>query len=165
MYFLSAVGRSRTAWLAAFLSSNEKPCYHEGSVKFSNPVAYEDALLAGAGDSTSLLLITRMHEVYPEAPVVVIQRDILEVYRSSHNAGLPVELNTLLDLQEAQLNIQGLHVCYEDIDKRLPEICEYISVPYDLQKHKEFKNFNIQQRTMPTKEEIDIMINSYREVA
>lgn len=36
-----------------------------------------------------------------------------------------------------------LNVEYHDIDKRLPEICEYLGCPYNEVKHKELQDQNI----------------------
>ena len=90
-FFVLGTPRSRTAWLAAFLSAPGRPCIHEPSVHMQ---ALDDLLAMlrapGAAISDSGLTV-RWRDIAREcrdARIVVVRRPLGEVFESVERIGL-----------------------------------------------------------------------------
>jgi len=90
-FFVVGHARSRTAWLSVFLTSTYSYCYHEALryAKDGGIDAYK-ALLARddylyVGDSDNGLINIDIGRFYPDAPVVMIERDIHDICDSLIN--------------------------------------------------------------------------------
>lgn len=152
-FFIASLPRSRTAWLATYFSMLDGVhCYHEG-LKGCNSVdqyiarMVHDIPNAKVGNSDSVLPLTNFQELFPDAPTVVIEREITEVLWSLKENKIPINgyAGNLLAMTQVRLpSIEGLHVAYDDIDARLSEMCDYIGVTYDSRKHTMLRKMNIQ---------------------
>ena len=136
-FFILGLPRSRTAWLSAYFG-----CLHEALRYFPN---YDDFLdTSYRGDSTTVY-----HEIchfIDDYPKVFIHRPVMEVYDSIINLFGQVP-DDLLKWDEELHAGDGLHVEYQDINKRLPEICEFIGLPYN--KNRDYlMNKNIQNQKL-----------------
>jgi hypothetical protein len=90
-FFIASLPRSRTAWLANFLSYGPSHCFHEPMSDF--PLEDYPILLnspgtpfAGVADSLNCLVMEQLIDMFPRARVVVVRRDIEEVAKSVQDA-------------------------------------------------------------------------------
>jgi hypothetical protein len=105
-YFICSLPRSRTAWLANFLTHEDSFCFHEPM----NLVSLENypSLLsttgreyAGISDSLNVLIVDKLLEMFPEAKLVAIRRPVDEVDQSLQRLGFPCK--SLLNKMEREL--------------------------------------------------------------
>jgi hypothetical protein len=123
-FFICALPRSRTAWLANFLSYNASHCFHEPF----NEYAIEDLTglfqstgkaHVGISDSLNCLIIELLLEVFPEAKLVLVRRPAGEVKKSLAQIGFPApilveRMNQALNEIEQKYN--PLVVSYHNFD-------------------------------------------------
>lgn len=97
-FLITALPRSRTAWLAAFFSGNDSFCYHEGTRWHRSIKALVDHLeslpetYAGNSDSGLLLDLNGLKLVSGRIRIALIVRDVGEVRRGlrrAYNMELP----------------------------------------------------------------------------
>ena len=87
-FLVCALPRSRTAWVANFLTYGQVYCAHElcTVVRSVAEVPYLLRRLgtryAGNADTAQALILPQLREVLPTAPVVVIRRPVAEVVES-----------------------------------------------------------------------------------
>ena len=93
-YFICALPRSGTAWLANFLTWQDSFCFHEslyGVESLDRLAEIFDATGArftGGSDTALSPLIAAVYERFPHAKYVFVQRDVGEVTRSLSNIGI-----------------------------------------------------------------------------
>ena len=124
-YFIASLPRSRTAWLANFLTYGPSFCFHEPMNQVS--LAQYPWLLgsvgtefAGSSDSVNTLVMEQLIDMFPDAKIVVIKRDIGRVKESLKNMGLPFT-GTWLEKMDTALNrvidvYRPLVIPYADFD-------------------------------------------------
>lgn len=100
-FFCCGMPRSRTAWLANFLTAGNSFCYHDllkdfgsdinGYIKHLDKARPDGAEFVGDSDSGLLLFWKQVQAAFPGAPWIVIRRDANEAERSfkKHFAGCP----------------------------------------------------------------------------
>jgi hypothetical protein len=131
-FFILALPRSRTAWLANLFTTGEVFCFHDASrmVQYDLPSVLrhspETATYVGDSDN-GLALFPHALKDFPNAPIVVVERDAAEVRASlgklaSHQR-LPREyLDQMTELTWDRLqSVRTLPQCkmvvaYEDLD-------------------------------------------------
>ncbi len=132
VYLIVALPRSRTAWLAHFLTSGKSYCFHDAMRRCNHPSQLFDFVLPDkiTGFSETGLCLFPDWVNNSELPTVVIHRSVEDVERSGRAAGL-VPVDT--DLMSRNLDrIDGLHVNFEDINDRIEEIWDYCTgMPFD----------------------------------
>lgn len=106
-YFILGTPRSRTAWLADFLSLPERPCLHEPSQWLRGRPALAELLQKpGLAVSDSMLTLRWQDilEACPETRIVVVERPRQGVLMSFARMGIvdPV-LERILDLIRAEI--------------------------------------------------------------
>lgn len=75
--------------------------------------------------------------------LVIIHRDYSEVIKSLISIGMPTENLSGIPTMLEKLN--GLHIDFDDINKRLKEIHDYLELPgFDRMRARLFTNMNIQ---------------------
>jgi hypothetical protein len=143
-FFIVGLPRSRTAWLANFLTNGNSFCHHEAMRTCSNldelAAKLDDhANFAEIGDADPTLcpILPQVIERFPAAKFVFIFRDIHDV-AESHKTAFP-KLDVSLDkMEEWDLKMrqalallldtlrpsQKLSLGYEDLNK--PELCDKI---------------------------------------
>lgn len=150
-YFICSLPRSRTAWLANFLSYGPSHCFHEPF----NEHFVEDLRTTflstgkeyvGISDSLSTLFIADLLDTFPEAKLVLIRRPVLEVDQRLTELGLPCRdllfhLDLALNAIESKYN--PLVVNFHDFDA--PGIWNFLmpEVPLNSERTKMLENFNI----------------------
>lgn len=116
--------RSRTAWLAQFLSYGGRECRHEGTVPMRSFDAVLATLRAGVGLSDTMLGL-RAHEIADALPAVrllIVLRDVNEVRASMEKIGFPMPGPFLDTLSETLYRLHPLsntrYVGFDDLSDR-----------------------------------------------
>jgi hypothetical protein len=165
-FFIASLPRSRTAWLANFLTYGESFCFHEpmNRTKLDN---YSYLLrkpckrYAGVSDSMNSLIMDRLIELFPDAKVVVILRSVAEVEVSMNRIDLKCT-GLLNKLQRALERIiqtyDPLVIEYSRFDAGA--IWEYLipDIPLDYTRLDMLNNFNV---TVPR----EVIVEKGRELA
>lgn len=123
--------RSRTAWLANFLTYGNSFCFHEGiaSIKqgrlrtvdeYRKLLKLYERRFKFVGDANTFALL-RQKYVIPGAKVVIIERDRKEIENSCYAMGYYINLPEVIEYPYNE----NLIVKYEDIDSRLEEIWNF----------------------------------------
>lgn len=134
-FFILGTPRSRTAWLAKFLSTPDRKCEHEPSIRFRSMVdlaRYVAKPAAAAADSVLTLRWRAIREHSPEAVIVVVRRPRDQVIRSflGHGVGgavLDARLRAL-DGEIDALVSAGVDMVVDYADLAREETCEFIHV-------------------------------------
>jgi hypothetical protein len=151
--FITGLPRSRTNWFAQYFDGlPDITAHHEVLNGLKSKQEFYDAMEAPGYviNSDSGLFVTNYLEQWPDAPCVVIHRGISDVFNSlrrlfaTHGFPMP-NFQFLVEQREAINKIDGLHVQYSDINDRLPEIHEYLGIPYDAEYAEKAKDMNMQQ--------------------
>jgi hypothetical protein len=136
MYFIIALPRSGTAWLANFLTWGDSFCYHEGVYEqddFSEYTAMLEgnpAKHVGDCDTGLTLLLPWLYKTYPNAKYVFIQRDIEDIKRSAIKAGFSTHLlSECLRRVEWGLRVMNpLVIQFDDLFTDTKRIWDYIGL-------------------------------------
>lgn len=133
-FFILGMPRSRTAWLANFMTTGDVFCHHEGLNGCHTIDQYKDKLGTSDGDACTGLVLFDLDSQFPNAKKVIIER----------SDRLPRD--ETVDYMQFKLNeIDGLRVKFEDIDSRLEEIHTYLTdQPYDVKRADMLKMLNVQ---------------------
>lgn len=122
--------RSRTAWLAEFLTYGALNCAHEPSRNWSGPTDLFAALSLGQGVSDSVLTLrwADIIERRPDTKIVVVHRPKADVLASFRRAGLwhanlPVVIDRICDAMEELTGSvsDALHVPFGALSRR--DVC------------------------------------------
>jgi len=144
-FFVIGLPRSRTAWLANFLTYEDNFCYHEGIDGCSSLEEYKKKLGKNKGDSSTGLMLLDMNKEFPNTPKVIIESDVeksIEFTKEKYGVYIP---DYFYMIEEKLKSIQGLRVKFEDIDKSLDKIWEYlIGTPYNKDRGTLLSTMNIQ---------------------
>ena len=121
-FLVVGLPRSRTAWLAKFLTIGGRVCRHEPSLRWTGPDDFDRWLAGdeGASDSMMTFLAHETHRRRPDIPIVTIRRPRHEVMAS---------LNRLPYKKE-----EWLPWWLEKMDARLDRIEDELgcpSIPFD----------------------------------
>lgn len=142
-FVITGLPRSRTAWFSAYLSSGDVFCYHE-AIRDERPLeGYPHTGTADCG----YLLCPDWVESIGEHKLVVIHRNPANVVNSLKKMGIgnKEEYEALESLATALGHLNGLHICYDEINDRLEEMHDYLCLPnYDENRADMFKPLNIQ---------------------
>lgn len=139
MFFITGLPRSRTAWFAAFMTASGFPCMHEGMNGCKTIKEYKLKIKNKSDSNTGLFIVKNP---YPKRRMLIIHRK----NRMNNVAGME-------NGEQQLLKLNGLHVNFNDINKRIDEIFYYLTLTkinkdiYNL-----FKHLNIQ-----TTEQMDVL--------
>lgn len=159
--FLTGLPRSRTLWFAKYFDGIDGVSgLHEATNNCKSRQEFYDRMSDGVINCDSGLFITDWRKRWVDARTVVIRRAIHEVVRSLLECGIPVNrgITELLEYQEHVMDsVSGLHVDYNDINRRLPEIHQHLTdVEFEPKYAQKMCDTNIQL------DEISGDIDSYR---
>lgn len=138
-YFIVGLPRSRTAWLANFLTHGASLCFHEALRYVEKPEELKAFMERDAdyvGDCDPMLAIhwRKVAEMFPDAKWVVIDRKIEDVRKSCQRVGVPeVGLEKLHEnLSELCKELTPWYVDYERLDDNIHGLWAYLfpSVPF-----------------------------------
>ncbi len=144
-FLIAALPRSRTAWLAHFLTTGKSYCFHEAMIRCAHPSHLFQFVLpdkiTGFSDTSLCLFPDWMNNV--DIPKVIIRRSVEDVERSGRAAGLlPVDTHRMSRNLD---RIDGLVINFEDINDRLEEIWDHcLGLPFDAQRASRMAGINIQ---------------------
>lgn len=152
-FFVTGLPRTRGAWLAHYLNTMSC-CEHEPGLRIMNGVMPQDlwpGVLGPVGsvDSSFSLWAKLAYNSYGDSPVVIINRDPLEVIESLKSE-FPSGVGETFPFQygevvsQALIELEGvralytnvLEVDYKDIDLRIEEIVDHIGLKYRFDRQK-----------------------------
>lgn len=123
-FAVTGLGRCRTAWFAAFLSDGQVSCLHEFGAQCDGPDGYAKAVVTGKVSGVADTLIWLCDPV-PADRVLVIHRDHRRAEAFQRRLfGVNQDLR---GYAERLRRIGGLHVEFDDLDGRMPEIVRYLT--------------------------------------
>ena len=128
-YFVAALPRSRTAWLAAFLSQSGHFCFHDGFNGCSSMQEYRDKI-GDCGDSSTGLQQYNINALYPNAPVVIIDKNETEYAECIQwaNETFGIDYADEMKRQHDLLaKLEGLHIQQSEINDNLQAIFEHLT--------------------------------------
>ncbi|MDE0913882.1 MAG: hypothetical protein OSB57_01740 [Planctomycetota bacterium] len=95
-FFITGYPRSRTTWISNWLTTDRSLCLHDAT-RFCHDIddlvgvlRCADVEHVGNCDSNLTLHLDRVRELFPDAPIVVIDRDVQEVEVSLRSAGFDI---------------------------------------------------------------------------
>ena len=143
-FFVLGLPRSRTAWLANFLTCDGHFCFHEGIDGCRSIDDYEKKL-GHHGDSGTAMMMFDMNTLFPDSPKVIIESDprvAIEYARNVFGLDNPTAIYYAKERLDA---IDGLRINRDDINERLPEIWSHlIGEGYNEDRAKMLIKFNVQ---------------------
>ncbi len=143
-FFVIGLPRSRTAWLANFLTQ-DKFCFHEGLNECHNVAEYKKKLGDDNGDSSTGLMLLDMNNEFPNAPKVIIDGRIEAAIEYGYKTFGAYDPDYVNFLNERMKEIEGLRVHFNDIDNMLPQIWDHlISTPYDEKRGDMLKRMHVE---------------------
>lgn len=141
-----ALPRSRTAWLANFLTTEKTFCYHD---PLANMWSYRDVSslkmdrITGVADTGLALFDLSIFD----CKKLIIERSLNDVYASLDKFLPEVDLS---NLNEKLYRIEGLRIGFDEINERLEEIWDYCTgLPFDALRADQLKNMNVQVMNLP----------------
>lgn len=151
-YFIASLPRSRTAWLANFLTYGSSYCFHEPMNKvplerYPNMLQSTGTVYAGVSDSLNTLVMEQLIDLFPKARIVVIRRPVNEVTISLQKAGLPDCPKMLermdLALDQIERAYSPLQIEYDEFDTE--RIWRFLmpEVTFPRKRYQMLENFNI----------------------
>jgi hypothetical protein len=143
-FFVTGLPRSRTAWLANFLTYGDSLCYHEALNGCKSITEYIDKV-DGCGDSNTYLGTFDYEKYFPDSKVVIIDSGIeksvqfgKDVYNSD-STELTIKYKKKLD------SMKGLHVHIDNLNSSLEEIWNYIyNEPFNKKRTEMLIELNVQ---------------------
>lgn len=145
MFFILGLPRSRTAWLANFMSTDGLTCMHEGLNGCKSLNEYKSKFDDNTGDSNTGIAMFDFEKHFKSAKIVVIDNSIDSAVEYGFNHFNTDITEQMIKLQHRLNNIEGLHVPFKEIDNNLENIWSYITdKPYNSTRTKILKGLNIQ---------------------
>lgn len=144
-FLVLGLPRSRTAWLANFLTYDGLHCSHEGIAKYTTLESYRDAFGENCGDSNTLLMSFDFMPYFQDTKIVVIDNSITTAVAFGKEQ-FNIDLEQSLGIAKERLDsIAGLHVNFEDINTSLELIWSYITdKPFDAKRAEMLIELNVQ---------------------
>jgi hypothetical protein len=133
-FFITGLPRSRTKWFAEYF--DQLPgvtCYHELQNQCPSRDEFYEKMEADGyiGDSDSGLFLTDFQRRWPNAPVVIIERDIGRVRDSLARVGI-MGVDILLERAQERLDkMRGFRVPFGEVDLRLRDIHDWLGIDWE----------------------------------
>ena len=144
-FFVIGLPRSRTAWLANFLTYDNHFCFHEGLDNCATVEEYKQKLGQNKGDSSTGLMLLDMNNEFPDAPKVIIENDMSKAIDYSYKTYGYYDPAYIQGLNTKLLAIDGLHINYHEIDQSLKQIWDYlIGTPFNHERAELLKRLKIE---------------------
>tara|TARA_R110000803_G_scaffold34529_4_gene75314 strand:- start:949 stop:1470 length:522 start_codon:yes stop_codon:yes gene_type:complete len=131
-FFVTGLPRSRTAWIANFLTYGDSLCYHEGLNGCNSMKEYQDKL-EGNGDSNTYLAVFDYNKYFPNAKKIIIDSDVDKAIEFSREVCGTDVTKTIVKYKESLDAMEGLHIPLKKLNNSLGEIWNYV---YDEQFNK-----------------------------
>ena len=132
-YLITGLPRSRTAWLANYLTVGSSFCYHEGlknCFDIGDLRMMKKAPYTGNSDSSAVFFVDEMKNLFPHMKIVIIDRNYQDVLNSLKDEYSGPYTNYLVSATKTskkyvEKNYDHMLVKYKDINDRLDEIAAY----------------------------------------
>lgn len=148
-FFIYSLPRSRTAWIANFLTYGKSYCYHEPSLGMFDLTElitlFRKRPITGSSDCANVLMIDRIQELFPDSKSIVIERPIEEVSYSLRELGITPKLEEMkegLERVKAELNPLVLTNRLDEFECH--ELCKFTDSPWDYKRFLMLDSMNIQ---------------------
>ncbi len=145
-FLILALPRTRTAWLANFMTHNGVTCTHEGLNGCKTLEEYGEQFKQSDGDANTGLVWFDYKRVIPkDTKILVIDSDIKKAVQYSKRVHGVDVTNDMKLLKRRLDNMVGNHIHVDDINESLKEIWEYLTdATFDAKRAEWLKNINIQ---------------------
>lgn len=156
-FLILGLPRSRTAWLANFLTFGEIRCGHEMMSEFSVHGLFEELTgtnlrYEGNSDTSAAMFLPDILRYMPDIAIVVVRREIKDVLTGLRKMGMSItdhQLRPMVDgLFEAARLENSLTVRFEDLssESTLRAVQAHCAPgePFDRQRASMLRDFNIQ---------------------
>ena len=157
-FFICALPRSRTAWLANLLTYGDSFCFHEPAVgldSFSDLRGLFESTgrpVVGSSDCGNAWIVDGLAREFPDCRFVVVHRPLEEVRQGMLEMGLPdngtLEKSSIM-LDYVVSNYSPFSLDADDLSD--PEVvkmlCEYVSAPFDRARFDLLAALNVQVNT------------------
>jgi len=153
-FVVCGLPRSRTAWLANFLTYDGLYCHHEGLNGCRNLNEYYDKI-GDDGDATTIPHLLDL----PDCKKVIIDRDVNRAVQFTEVNYGPANRIYFDSLKDFLSQMEGLHIPFEKIDSSLREIWEYVTdIPFDEKRANMLIRLNVQEHDI-----YDVNISALKE--
>lgn len=136
LFFITGLPRSRTCWLAAYLSHGNAKCFHDLSGEVKTPVELIDRMLrsgaehTGDSDSGLAMYYEAISQAYPAAKWVVVRRNASASIKWLKELGVtnPAPIIQILEdrIGDLILKLNPMVVEFEDLSReKVEEIAAY----------------------------------------
>lgn len=156
---MTGLPRSRTKWFSAYFDGFPGITgLHEPLNGLKARSQFYDLMLENVIACDCGLFITDFQKRWPEAPTLIIDRDIEDVYRSlcdfMPKVGMPRPSREILQqVAEGLRGLRGLRVRFDEINNRLEEITNYFGLEFDSAYALQLIKTNIQASTLKVNSE------------
>lgn len=127
-FFILSLPRSRTAWLANFLTYENSYCFHEGlldceSVPWLHRLFEETGKpIRGNSDCGNIIFLDQLRKSFPDAKYVIVERPLGEVVDELHEIGLESFQPEVMEYADSQLKLakrtlDALTVNFHELDE------------------------------------------------
>lgn len=135
-FVITGLPRSRSAWFAAYFTNGVETCHFE-AIGDNIPLGPEE----GTADC-GYMLVPEWVTALGKHKLVVVHRPASEVldwwitYKQ--------DPNILYEMEKGLDKLPGFHVDFHRINEYLPEIHDYLNIPYDKERAELYCRLNIQ---------------------
>lgn len=147
-YIVTGLPRSKTAWIANFLTVGDSFCFHEG---FNRGVFHVDSKIVGIADSGACINHKEIRDRFPNAKWVIVKRDVEEVNKSLINVvGFDEEVTEIVTqkfvegLAEIEVMYNPLIIPFNFSLEHLIKMCDYLGVQCSVDRYYLLRDLNIQ---------------------
>jgi len=144
-FLILGLPRSRTAWLANFMSYDGYCCHHEGTNGCYTMKEYKAKLGPCIGDANTGLTLIDINKHFPDTKIVIIDSAIDKAIAHSKKIYGVDFTSDLLNMKVKLDKVKGLHIPFNDIDNNLEVIWDYLTSgkPYNTQRAEMLKGLDI----------------------
>lgn len=174
-FLILALPRSRTAWLANFLTQGPIACCHEPFAECRTPdmlrsiIDAQGAEFNGASDTFGAFWFEQLKEILDDPKVVVIRRPMDQVLKSLEKLGHPADgLEIFSEGLDAAERDGALSIPFYDLDSRIA--CQAIQAhvaphtPFNVQRFEMLRRLNIQISQQRWEELGEVATRNYAEI-
>ena len=143
-FFVAGLPRSRTAWMANFLTYDGHFCHHEGWARCRTMEEYR-AFLGDDGDSGTGMQFININTAFPGSKVLIIERPLKEVAASIESVFGECNRDRLNVFDDSMKKVDGLRLPFAKLNESLPMVWDYlIGTTYDERRGKMLASLNVQ---------------------
>jgi len=144
-FLVLGLPRSRTAWLANFLTYSDITCSHEGINGCRTLTEYKKQFKDNSGDSNTGLAYFDFESLFEDFKTIIIDSSVRKSIEFSKATYGINNHDKIIKLKKRLDSLKGLHVRLDEIDGRLEEIWDYVSrYQFNERRAVQLSSFNIQ---------------------